>query len=395
MVPAVGLSVGRRSASFCALAAVFLFVAGCGGGAPSAAGLVTPTGTAPEVSQAPTASPSAAATGLRQVASFAGATLHVDPLAFSPDGRTLAGNEGSEKRVRLWDVETGKATATITAPGNVSVGFTPDGQALATGYAGYGAQLWDVGTGTSTATFPNPVTTGANPLGGSGAVAVSPDGKTLASIGNGGGVTSVLLWDVATGKNITKLTPRSSVLLCLAFSPDGKTIAAGGNGGGVTNQGNVYTWQVATGTPGPTLRLATTDPVKVIGNKVSSLAFSPDGKTIAGAGFAGPSYLQNGAYTGTQIWDVTTGTVVSTVTDTGGGSVAFSPDGATLATTLTGGTGVELWDVAAGKATGTITLPTNSAMTAAGTSGAPLAFNPDGKTLAVGVGGTVQLWALR
>ncbi|WP_322770530.1 WD40 repeat domain-containing protein, partial [Frankia sp. Cr1] len=93
---------------------------------------MTPTGTAPEVSQDPTASPSAAATGLRQVASFAGATLHVDPLAFSPDGRTLAGNEGSEKRVRLWDVETGKATATITAPGNVSVGFTPDGRALAT-----------------------------------------------------------------------------------------------------------------------------------------------------------------------------------------------------------------------------------------------------------------------
>jgi WD40 repeat protein len=112
----------------------------------------------------------------------------------------------------------------------------------------------------------------------------------------------------------------------------------------------------------------------VSGGSVASVAFSPDGHTLAAG--------DGGGHVG--LWDVATGRRTGTLAEHSPvDSVAFSPDGHTLAAG-DGAGDVGLWDAATGQRTGTL---------AEGSPVASVAFSRDGRTLAVGDGsGTVRLW---
>jgi len=277
-------------------------------------------------------------------------------VAFSPDGKTLA--TGSwDATIKLWDVPTGKNTATFTRHASEvrSVAFGPHGTMLASaGGRDLTVKLWDVATGNNTATLQ-----GHKEIVHS--VAFSPDGKILAS---GSWDKTIMLWDVATGKNIGVLNGCGR---SLAFSPDRRTLASG------SEDNSIKLWDVANAQNTATLTGHS--------HFVSSLAFSPDGKNLA-----------SGSSDSTiRLWDVASGKNLVTLKSlapsaVGPVSVAYSSDGKTLAS---GGSGrkIKLWDAASGN--GIVIFDGHSRDASC------LAFSPDGKALASGSDGednTAKLW---
>ncbi len=70
------------------------------------------------------------------------------------------------------------------------------------------------------------------------ALAFSPDGARLASVSRDG---NLVLWDVETGKEAARLSPKAGPLTDVAFTPDGKLLAAS------TEDGRVLVWDLAGG----------------------------------------------------------------------------------------------------------------------------------------------------
>jgi WD40 repeat protein len=160
------------------------------------------------------------------------------------------------------------------------------------------------------------------------------------------------------------LTGHTGAVFSVAFSPDGKTLASG------TDDHTIRLWDVATGRP-------TGQPLTGHTGTVLSVAFSPDGRILASGSVDDTIRLWD-MFTGRPIGEPLTGHTRSVT------SVAFSPDGRILASGSHDGT-IRLWDVAYGRAIGTLTGHTGYVES--------VAFSPDGKILASGSDDhTVRLW---
>jgi WD40 repeat protein len=154
----------------------------------------------------------------------------VSSLAFTPDGRILATGrvDGS---IQLWDSASGALKMTLNAltagmttgvrtftPRAVrAVGFTSDGQTLATAHEDQTVRLWDTSTGRQKALL----------VGHKGMVltlAVSPDSQILAT---GGFDKTVRLWDISTGRPKWTLQGHTGPVFVITFTPNGQILATG------------------------------------------------------------------------------------------------------------------------------------------------------------------------
>jgi len=178
-------------------------------------------------------------------------------------------------------------------------------------------------------------------------VAVSPDGKSLATAGFD---SQVKIWDLASGKKLATLSGHPGPVYCVAYRPDGKVLASS------SHDKTIRLWSLAEN--------KTTQEIKTHTDIVDQIAFSPDGKYLASCSADKSVRLSN----------ATDGKEVKNLGTHGGAvyTVAFSPDSKYLAS---GGADnvIKVWDVAGMKELKTIKGPEMAIF--------GLAFSPDNKSV--------------
>jgi WD40 repeat protein/uncharacterized caspase-like protein len=307
-----------------------------------------------------------------------GLTSPAGGVAFSADGRVLAtqgaGNATSveDKIAKLWDVETGRLLNSVTI---------------------------DSGGGVNTGEFP---------------VALSPDGKWIASANSVGKATTkgvdtktkVTLWEVASGRKVRDFsTPDTKtgfgatqyLRRGLAFSPDGQWLTmsirdkssdasalsaldAPGRPSG-SQENRVQVWEVASGREVKTLTVTGASSNRVIDQgdmpAEGTFALSHDRRLLASASNDRTVRLV----------DMPSGNQLHTLAGHAALIVrlAFSPDGRLIASSSADNTS-KLWDAASGRELHSVSL-------GAGKLFAGGAFSPDGRQLASGgYDNTIKVW---
>jgi WD40 repeat protein len=197
------------------------------------------------------------------------------PLAFAPDGKTLAAgiaewgqfggiSEGTSGGVQIWNVEHVSLVHEISDDDPTTfITYSVDGKFLASSSNGGPVKLWESATGLLARIFP-----------GRFRADFSPQGEAIACVSTNSRsklVGRVDLFRLHDGSRISSFTSdagaTASWLLCVTFSNDGKLLAASDWNGTVT------LWDVATGERIP---LSTHHD-----GGAHSTVFSPDGRFLA------------------------------------------------------------------------------------------------------------------
>ena len=212
--------------------------------------------------------------------------------------------------VRIWNLEPARMPATPLAghTGKVTaVAYSPDGKFFLTASADQSARLWDSVTGKVVREFG-----GGRPLGEVRTARFSPDGSRIvtaaanrsATVGEKFVESAVMVWDVATGKQLLALDALPTGASHAVFTPDGtriltvgdgslrvqyqsrdpkgdKTVDVGGfkfnmSSSGETDKGTQILWDAKTGKPVATLFKGSSSGFSFTGER-ATFAFTPDG----------------------------------------------------------------------------------------------------------------------
>lgn len=264
----------------------------------------------------------------------------ISTLVFSPDGATLASGScdwayhrgrdpsrfegrdpGAQSEWKLWEVANGRLKRSVTEPDRLlSLAFAPDSAALVCGI-GRDARLYDLRTehpGRVVMRHDGPIT----------GIAFAPDGDSLYTTSHDRTVRRTAL---VSGKELWCVPGSWEQVNAVAISPDGALIATGssdlrfaerthGPASGPLGPGAVRLWDARTG------RL-----IRRLGEsceQVLAVAFSPDGRRIAGAG--GRDHDKSGFL---HVWKSNGGEPVWSLDDQKSivRALAFAPDHSALA----------------------------------------------------------------
>lgn len=328
----------------------------------------------------------------KQSQTLTGHAKRVTSIAFGRDSRCLS-SVGDDAKTRVWDVTSSKVVHEFDNRNPLSVAVSPDGRLLAVSANLWMVEIYEVHSDKKMRTL-------HDFDGGATCVAFSPDGQYLA-VGTGSGDVqrlNTITWEQEFPEN-----GHSHDVSCLAISPDVRELLSGScdrsvrrwnlSAPGKTETVHCFEsrvtsvayrpdgkWFAASSARGGILREVAGGMQYTLaaGQHLSGLAFTPDSKTLAVA-------EGRDKYGTIVLWDAQTGRELHRFPNQGGGPngmPAMSSDGKYVAATFWNKKSATVWDVSHG----------TELRSLGNTEMVSVAFHPNGRTVATGQNGTITLW---